>query len=738
MKKKGTGKTENLLFIFAFIGVLVISLICISTVNQAADLVSRTFSEEMMMISKMAANLAVAEELELYRDIADMERQSYQDLKEKLAAFSAEFDLEYTYFLKLDAETDKMQFIIDNVPGYETGLIESQVDREEWPDLALTGETVVVPLGQYSPGYEGYFTAYAPVCYRDGSRSGIIVGVDKTDLHAHRVERAITKLPYYMAATLLGILAVCYVSLVLYKRRMHVAKDESQSKSAFLSNMSHEIRTPMNAIIGMSHLARHTDDMGQVQSYLLKIDDAAQHLLGIINDVLDISKIESEKFELNLEAASLEKILKRATTVINFKVDEKQQDFMVKVDQDVPDNIVVDSQRLAQVITNLLSNAVKFTPEKGRIRLNIHKAGELNGLLTLRFEVSDTGIGISEGQKGKLFQSFSQADSSISGRFGGTGLGLAISSNIVSRMDGKIWVDSEPGAGSTFTFTVKVQSAKAAGEQPELQKIAPQWNDLEFLVVDDSQEVTAYFRAIIEKLGARCDTAQSSQSAWQKIEHENKYDIIFVDYLMPEEDGLFLTRKIKNKYGKQSIVIMISATIWTDIEAEAKRAGVDNYLEKPLFPSAIADCVSECLGYVAAQKVNSKEEDITGIFKDKRLLIAEDVEINRRILQAILASTGVITEFAVNGAEAVRMFEEEPDYDLIFMDIHMPEMDGYQATRSIRGKGTEKAAGIPIIAMTANVFREDVENCLAAGMNGHLGKPINLSDMIQMMKQYLL
>ena len=737
MKKKITSTKENLIFILAFAGVLAISLISINTVGHAACLVRNICTEEMLILSKTASKLASADELELYRDISDMNRPEYQALKAELAAFSEEFGLEYTYFLRLDAETGSMQFIIDNVPGYETGLAEPQAGREEWPDLALKGQSVVVPLGSYSPGYEGYFTAYAPIYYRDGSGSDIIVGVDKRDTYVYQVETAINRLPYFMMLTMTGILIICYISLIFYKKRMNSAMVESQSKSAFLSNMSHEIRTPMNAIIGMSHLATHSNDMGQVQSYLQKIDDAAQHLLGIINDVLDISKIESEKFELNPEHVSLEKILKRATTVINYKIDEKQQDFMVKVDQNVPDYIVVDSQRLAQVITNLLSNAVKFTPEQGTIRLNIHTEKEEQDLLTLRFEVTDTGIGISEKQKDKLFQSFSQADSSIAGKFGGTGLGLAISSSIVERMNGQIWVESELGKGSNFIFTVKVKKSDRTDDGSGHQDYYPDWNNLQFLVVDDSQEVREYFRAIIERLGARCDTAYSSRNAWQMIEAENCYNIIFVDYQMPEEDGLSLTRKIREKYGRQSIVIMISATIWTDIEVMARSAGVDSYLEKPLFPSAIADCISECLGYVIHKKEHCKDEDITGIFNGKKLLIAEDVEINRRILQAMLAGTGVSIEFAENGAEAVRMIEECQDYDLIFMDIHMPEMDGYQATRKIRAMSVQAASRIPIIAMTANVFREDVENCLAAGMNDHLGKPINLPEMIKKMRAYM-
>ena len=737
MKQKIIGTTVNLLFILAFACVVIISFLSINTVNQAAVLVRKTLSEDMIILSKHAAGLTVADELEQYQEDGDTKPQGYRELKARLAAFSAEYNLKYTYFLMLDTETDRIQFLVDNVSGYENGFAGEQIDSKLWQDMVFSGETVVVSPDEHSENSEGHFAAFTPVYYKDGRISNMIAGVVKEDRYVSHVENTITGLPYYMVFSLAGLLAICYMSLVLYKRRVASAQGESQSKTTFLSNMSHEIRTPMNAIIGMSHLTAHTDDMEQVQSYLQKIDDAAQHLLGIINDVLDISKIESEKFELNLENASLEKILKRATTVINFRVDEKHQDFMVKVDQDVPDDMIVDSQRLAQVITNLLSNAVKFTPDNGVIRLNIHKVREEDGLLTLRFEVSDTGIGISDRQKDKLFQSFSQADSSIAGKYGGTGLGLAISSSIVKRMNGEIWVESEPGEGSTFIFTIKVKLVDRQALRSAASAASPDWNHHEFLVVDDSPEVTEYFKAIIERLGAKCDTADNSQSAWRLIESENRYSVIFVDYQMPEENGLSLTRRIKERYGNQSIVIMISATLWTDIEEEAKLAGVDNHLEKPLFPSAITDCINECLGYSVCKKERVEEEALTGIFKGKRLLIAEDVEINRRILQAILAETDVTTEFAENGVEVVKRFEESQDYDLIFMDIHMPEMDGYQATRMIRGMKTEKAAVIPIIAMTANVFREDVEQCLAAGMNDHLGKPINLSEMIQKMKRYM-
>jgi len=396
---------------------------------------------------------------------------------------------------------------------------------------------------------------------------------------------------------------------------LEAAEAANHAKSAFLANMSHEIRTPINAITGMIAIGKTASDIERKDYCFTKIDDASQHLLGVINDILDMSKIEANKFDLSPVEFNFEKMLQRVVDVVNFRVDEKKQNLTVHIDSAIPPVLIADDQRLAQVVTNLLGNAVKFTPEHGSISLDTRFLGEENGLCTIEISVSDTGIGINAEQQEHLFNSFQQAEISTTRRFGGTGLGLAISRNIVEMMGGRIGVKSEPGKGSVFTFTIQAQKG--------------------------------------------ANVTQSFLS-----------------------DGV-----------NRSNLRVLSE-------------------EKPA---------------------------LAGLFSGRHILLAEDVEINREIVLALFEPTQVEIDCAENGVEAVQKFSKEPDkYDIIFMDVQMPEMDGYEATRRIRAMDLPKAKSIPIIAMTANVFREDVEKCMAAGMNGHVGKPLNFDDVLEKLNHYLI
>jgi len=413
------------------------------------------------------------------------------------------------------------------------------------------------------------------------------------------------------------------------------AHQASLAKGMFLSNMSHEIRTPMNAIIGMTTIGKSSNEIEKTHYALEKIEDASEHLLGIINNVLDMSKIESGKFDLSLVQFSFEKMLQRVVNVISFRVEQKKQKFTVHVDEKIPPVLFGDDQRLAQVITNLLGNAGKFTPEEGVISLDVKLLGEENDLCTIQIEVTDSGIGMSPEQQSRLFQPFQQADMNTTREYGGSGLGLAISKKLVEMMGGKIWVRSEPGKGATFAFTVLL----TRGELPE---------------------------------------------------HEHAAD---------------------GTPGKLPAVVQKQ----TDEDAE---------------------CIPA---------------DYTG----RSILLAEDIEINREIMLALLEPLHLTIDCAENGARAVELFTDAPDkYALVFMDLQMPKMDGYEATRRIRAfesKLDEMNAAcfdeaetnrsprrrIPIIAMTANVFREDVEQCLNAGMNDHIGKPLNMDAVFALLKKYL-
>ena len=386
-------------------------------------------------------------------------------------------------------------------------------------------------------------------------------------------------------------------------RARESAKSSDRAKSEFLARMSHEMRTPMNAIIGMASIGKSSPDVGKKDYTFKEIGEASDHLLGLINDILDMSKIEAGKLDLSFKAFRFADMLHRVNGIVNLLAAKKEQSFTTVVDDNTPGFIISDEQRLMQVIINLLSNAVKFTPNNGSISMKIRSLGETDGFCVLRFLVSDTGIGISEEQQQKLFHPFEQADGSSSRRFGGTGLGLAISKNIVERLDGKIWVESELGKGATFFFDIRAQISGEISKAP---------------------------------------------------------------------------------------------------------------------------------------KKSTNNDPVEGMFIGKRVLIAEDVDINREIIATLLEITGIVIVFASNGADAVEKFSSEPEsYDLILMDIQMPIMDGYEATRKIRLSGLPNALIIPIVAMTANVFREDVERCLSAGMNSHLGKPIDISEVIETLSEYL-
>ena len=518
------------------------------------------------------------------------------------------------------------------------------------------------------------------------------------------------------------------------------AETASKSKSEFLARMSHEMRTPMNAIIGMTNIALDSDSLERKEYCLDKISSASTHLLGVINDILDMSKIEANKFDINTAEFDFEKMLVNITNMISFRMEEKNHNFVIDFDQLIPRYIIADEQRLSQVIVNLLSNAVKFTPEEGTITLSVQLVetdGELN---RLSFSVADTGIGISPEQQSRLFNSFEQADGSISRRFGGTGLGLVISKRIVELMGGQISIESELGSGTTFIFDAVVLEGKK-NEAPEISQQINRDN-LNILLVDDSSATREYFKHLMQRLNLNCDVADSAADALEMMElasqNATPYNFFFVDFVMPGMDGIEFASIIKERMPADSVVIMVSAAQWSDIESKATSVGINGFIPKPLFPSAIVDCISNCLGNLTneekKQKLNAKHFD----FNEYCILLVEDVEINREIVMALLEETGVKIDVAENGVEAVEKFNTSSGkYDLLFMDIHMPIMDGYEATQKIRDSEHENAVQIPIIAMTANAFKEDIDRCKEFGMNDHISKPIDRTILLKKMEQWL-
>ena len=517
------------------------------------------------------------------------------------------------------------------------------------------------------------------------------------------------------------------------------AQQASSAKTDFLSRMSHEIRTPMNAIIGMTKIALQTEERNRIRYALDRIMESSNHLLNLINDILDMSKIEANKLELVREPFNVEKLLSEVCSVISVKADEKKLNLNVHIDPGLPRSYIGDALRLNQVILNLLSNAVKFTPEKGNIDVSVAMAQRDGKLAQLRFTVRDTGIGIAPEALARVFNSFEQAEGSTTRRYGGSGLGLAICKRIVELMDGNIWVESIVNEGSSFHFTVWL-GVDQNQEQTHLSDIISS-DSLRLLVVDDSVELREYFVQIMGSVGIDADAASGGAEALRMVEsalnNGNKYDIIFVDWRMPDMDGIETTKAIRSLLMDENpIIIMISVTEWAVIEQSAREAGIEHFLPKPLFPSNLMDTINRVLGGTVSRKEDNQRiaPDLTGM----TLLLVEDVEINREILAAVLEETHITIESAENGRIGVDMFEANPDrYDVIFMDIQMPEMDGYDATRLIRSSSQPRGADIPIIAMTANVFKEDVDRCLAAGMDDHLVKPVDEERVLVKLAQLL-
>ena len=525
-------------------------------------------------------------------------------------------------------------------------------------------------------------------------------------------------------------------------QRLKHAEYASTAKGEFLSRMSHEIRTPLNAIIGMINIGMETEDTDKKNYCFKRADSASKYLLNIINDILDISKIEADMFELSYIEFDLEQMLKNITDMANIRAEKKQQNFIVNLSNDVPSMILGDELRLSQVITNLLTNAIKFTPSKGTVILSIEKIEEIDNDIILKIGISDSGIGISKEQQKRLFISFIQADSNISQKFGGTGLGLAISKRIVELMGGEIWIESELGKGAKFIFTMKAKKTEGKTRTKLSEKINK--DKIHILAVDDSEEIRNYFMYVMETFNLSCDVASGGPQAIHMIKNaaDKPYNIFFVDWQMPDMDGIELTKKIKEINGDNSSVIMFSTNDWNVIEKEARAAGVNHFIPKPLFPSTLINAINICIAgeeiNESASQVQNKKTKYHPKFHDHTLLIVEDFAINREIMHTILKDTGISIDFAENGTEAISKFKANPDrYSLILMDIQMPEMDGYEATRNIRSLDCENAQVIPIIAMTANVFKEDIEKCLEAGMNSHIPKPINTNNLYKMLKSYL-
>lgn len=523
------------------------------------------------------------------------------------------------------------------------------------------------------------------------------------------------------------------------KEACEAANHANAAKSEFMSRMSHDIRTPMNAIIGMTAIAgRYLDDKERVADCLGKITVSSRHLLSLINEVLDMSKIESGKIDLAEEEINLSDLIGNLVTMIRPSIQNKQQNLNVRIANVEHEHIIGDAMRMQQIFMNILGNAVKYTPPGGNIDMEINeKASGTYGYGCYEFVFRDNGIGMSREFQEKLFEPFSRAEDSRVSKIEGTGLGMTIARNIARRMNGDIMVESEPGKGTQFVVTLSFRLLDTTA--PDTEKLI----DLPVLVVDDDETASEMTCLILENIGMKGEYVLSGREAvervWERHQNAQDYFAVILDWKMPDMDGVETARAIRKKVGPDVPIIILSAYDWSGVEEEARLAGVNGFISKPLFKSRLVYLFNQIAGNDKGQELTETDLLDGTVLTGKRVLLVEDNELNREIAEEIIGQTGVTVESAENGREALERFEKmgEDYYDMIFMDIQMPVMNGYEATRAIRKLPRKDAARIPIIAMTANAFAEDMRQSKNAGMNEHLTKPLNIEQLMKCLKNWL-
>ena len=521
------------------------------------------------------------------------------------------------------------------------------------------------------------------------------------------------------------------------EKARQIALEASTAKSKFLANMSHDIRTPMNAIVGMTAIATaHIDDQKQVQNCLRKITLSSKHLLGLINDVLDMSKIESGKLTLTTDQISLKEVVEGIVNIMQPQIKAKRQTFNIHVENILTENVWCDGVRLNQVLLNLLSNSTKYTPEGGSIQLSLseEKSPKGENYIRIHIKVKDNGIGMSPDFLKRIYEPYSRADGVRVSKTQGTGLGMAITKYIVEAMEGSLNITSELDKGTEVSLTFDFENAVAL----EMDMVLPSWN---MLVVDDDELLCRTAIDTLKTIGINADWVLSGEKAIELvIQHHQKrddYQIILLDWKLPGMNGIQVAKEIRRNLGDEVPILLISAYDWSEFEAEAREAGISGFISKPLFKSTLYHALRQ---YMDAETENDQTLNPNIDLSGRRILLAEDNELNWEVAKELLSDLSVELDWAEDGQICLDKFQRSPEgyYDAILMDIRMPHMTGYEATKAIRGLNHPNALSVPIIAMSADAFSDDIQHCLECGMNAHIAKPIDDIELTRLLKRYLI